>query len=160
VFGPWDGPQKEKRNAANLPLQLRSNSPEQVTAWFGGKVPFPFRLPKSQVTPDSLSAYNLTGASLVKYHGKPAALVTYQKQEDKISLLVASSHSAVVAGGEGIRSGNLTFHYRTDQGFKVVTWGTHGLSYALVSSIGGSARESCMVCHQSMADRLNFSSAQ
>jgi anti-sigma factor RsiW len=144
----------------NLPLELHSNSPEQVTAWFSGKVPFPFQLPKSQVTPDSLPAYNLTGASLVKYHGKPAALVIYQKQEDKISLLVASSDSAVVAGGEEIRSGNLTFHYRTDQGFKVVTWGTHGLSYALVSSIGGSARESCMVCHQSMADRLNFNSAQ
>ena len=140
----------------DLPLELHSNSPEQVTAWFSGKVPFPFRLPKAQVAPDSLPAYQLTGASLVKYRGKLAALVTYQKQKEKISLLVASADSAVVAGGEEVRSGKLTFHYRTDEGFNVVTWTNHGLSYALVSSVSGPARESCMVCHQSMTDHQKF----
>jgi hypothetical protein len=70
-------------------------------------------------------------------------------------LLVASAGSAVVAGGDEVRSGKLTFHYRTDQGFNVVTWNNHDLSYALVSSVSGSARESCMVCHQSTADHQN-----
>jgi hypothetical protein len=50
----------------------------------------------------------------------------------------------------------LIFHFRTENGFKVITWSTHGLSYALVSNVSGSARESCLVCHQDMADRLNF----
>lgn len=140
----------------NLALGLHSNSPEQVTAWFDGKVPFSFRLPKAEVTPDSRPAYQLTGASLVKYRGKPAALVTYQKKNEKISLMVTSADSAVVAGGEEVRSGKVTFHYRTDQGFNVVTWTNRGLSYALVSSVSGPARESCMVCHQSMADRQKF----
>jgi anti-sigma factor RsiW len=93
----------------------------------------------------------------VSYRGSPAALIIYEKQKDRISLLVASSQSAAVAGDE-VRSGALTFHYRTDQGFKVVTWSNHGLTYALVSSVPGSARESCMVCHQSMADHQNFRS--
>jgi anti-sigma factor RsiW len=136
----------------DLPLELHSTSPEQVTAWFSGKVPFPFRLPAAQAAPNSRPAYQLTGASLVKYRGKPAALVTYQKQKEKITLLVASADSAVVAGGEEVPSGKLTFHYRTDKGLNVVTWINHGLSYALVSSVSGPARESCMVCHQSMAD--------
>lgn len=140
-----------------LSPELQTNSPEQVTAWFSGKVPFSFRLPRAQVTLQSLPAYQLTGATLVKYRGKPAALVTYQKQTERISLLVASTDSAVVAGGDEVRAGNLIFHYRTDQRFKVVTWSNHGLSYALVSSVSGSARESCMVCHQSMADHHNFS---
>jgi mycothiol system anti-sigma-R factor len=135
----------------SLPLELRSSSPEQVTAWFGGKVPFPFRLPRAEAR-DNLPVYQVSGASLVKYRGQPAALVTYQKQNEKISLLVASSDSAVVSGGEEVRSGKLTFHYRTDEGFNVVTWTTHGLSYALVSSVAGPARDSCMVCHQSMAE--------
>ena len=140
-----------------LSPELQSNSPEQVTAWFNGKVPFAFRLPRAQVTLESLPAYQLTGATVVKYRGKPAALVTYQKQNERISLLVASTDSAVVAGGDEVRSGNLIFHYRTDQRFRVVTWSSHGLSYALVSSVSGLARESCMVCHQSMADHHNFS---
>ena len=140
-----------------LSPELQSNSPEQVTAWFNGKVPFAFRLPRARVTLESLPAYQLTGASLVKYRGTPAALVTFQKQNERISLLVASTDSAVVAGGDEVRSGNLIFHYRTDQRFKVITWSNHGLSYALVSSVSASARESCMVCHQSMTDHHNFS---
>jgi hypothetical protein len=140
----------------NLALGIRSDSPEQVTSWFTGKVPFQFRLPQS--TPGSIPTYQLAGASLVSYRGSPAALVVYEKHNERISLLVASSQSAVVAGGEEVRSGALTFHYRTDQGFKVVTWSNHGLTYALVSAVAGSARESCMVCHQSMADHQNFRS--
>jgi mycothiol system anti-sigma-R factor len=138
------------------PLELRSSSPELVTAWFAGKVPFPFRLPNPQSTPNSAPAYRLTGAGLVTYRGNNAALVTYEKDGAKISLLVASSKAAPVAGGDEVRFGNLTFHYRTDNGFKVITWSNHGLSYALVSSVSGSARESCLVCHQNMADHHNF----
>jgi len=143
-----------------LPPEFRSSSPESVTAWFADKVPFPFRLPNSGSVPDSTPAYQLIGARVVSYRGNPDALVTYQKQAEKISLLVAPSDSAVVAGGDTIRSGSLVFHYRTDQGFKVVTWSTHGLSYALVSSVSGSARESCLVCHQDMADHYQFRSSR
>jgi mycothiol system anti-sigma-R factor len=141
----------------SVPLQVLSNSPEQVAAWFTGKLEFPFLLPKAQITPQSVPAYQLTGASLVHYQGNSAALVAYQKQNEKISLLVASNDSATIAGGYEVRSGALVFHYRTEGGFKVITWSNHGLSYALVSSVSGSARESCMVCHQSMADRQSFS---
>jgi anti-sigma factor RsiW len=141
-----------------LPLEFQSNSPEQVTAWLTAKVPFAFRLPKAQSAPDSIPPYRLIGACVVKYRGSPAALVTYEKQKQKISLLVASADSAVVAGGDEVRSGNLTFHYRTDQGFNVVTWSNHGLSYAVVSSTPGSARESCIICHQDMSDRNDFTS--
>jgi len=140
----------------NLAFGIRSDSPEQVTSWFTGKVPFQFRLPQSN--PDSVPTYRLAGASLVSYRGNPAALVAYEKQKERISLLVASSDSATVAGGEEVPSGALTFHYRTDHGFNVITWSSHSLSYALVSSVSGSARESCMVCHQSMADHQNFQS--
>lgn len=140
----------------NRQLKLRSSSPELVTAWFADKVPFPFRLPNAQLSPNSTTDYRLTGAGLVNYRGNKAALVTYEKEGGKISLLVASSEVAPVAGGDKVRFGDLTFHYRTDNGFKVITWSTHGLSYALVSNVSGSARESCLVCHQNMADRHSF----
>jgi hypothetical protein len=138
------------------PLELRSSSPELVTAWFADKVHFPFRLPNAQSTPNSTPAYRLTGAGLVNYRGNKVALVTYEKEGGKISLLVASSKAAPVAGGREVRFGDLTFHYRTDNGFKVITWSNHGLSYALVSSVSGSPRESCLVCHQNMADHHTF----
>jgi hypothetical protein len=135
---------------------LQSSSPEVVTAWFAGKVPFDFRLPAAKFGPENNLVYRLTGATLVDYKGSPAALVTYETQNDKISLLVDSSRSAVVAGGDEVRFGDLTFHYHNDSGFRVITWSNHGLSYALVSSVSGPPRASCLVCHQNMADRSHF----
>lgn len=140
----------------NLQPGLQSNSPEAVTEWFSGKVPFEFLLPAAQSTPGESPVYQLTGASLVNYKGSPAALVTYETQKDKISLLVDSSRSALVAGGDEVRSGKLTFHYFNNSGFRVITWTNHGLAYALVSSVSGPAESSCLVCHQNMADRSNF----
>jgi anti-sigma factor (TIGR02949 family) len=143
-----------------LPIGFQSDSPELVTAWFAGKVPFDFRLPAAESGPDAKPAYRLTGASVVNYKGSPAALIIYETQNDKISLLVDSSKSAVVAGGDEVRFGKLTFHYYNDADFRVITWNNHGLSYALVSSVSGPARTSCLVCHQNMADRNNFKARQ
>jgi hypothetical protein len=140
----------------DLRPELESGSPEEVTAWFAGKVPFDFRLPAAESAPETNHTYWLTGATVVNFKGSPAALITYERQNDKISLLVDSSKSAIVGGGDEVRFGNLTFHYRDDSGFRVITWTSHGLSYALVSSVFGPARASCLVCHQNMADSSNF----
>jgi hypothetical protein len=143
-----------------VPLGLRSSSPEVVTAWLAGKVPFEFSLPVSQSVPSDDLSYHIAGVSQVSYQGRGAALVIYQRRNETISLLVASSKSAVVAGGEEVPSGNLVFHYRSEDGLRVITWTIHGLSYALVSALSGSARESCMVCHQRRADVNQFHVAQ
>jgi anti-sigma factor RsiW len=137
----------------NLPLQCRSRSPEVVTNWFAGKTPFHFQLPISESMPEGKALYWLTGARLVSYKGNTAGLVTYETSTEKISLLVASSKSVAVAGGEELRSGGLTFHYRSEANFEVITWTNHGLAYALVASVTGSPQHSCLVCHQNMADQ-------
>ena len=140
----------------NLLFGVQSNSPETVTAWFADKVPFDFRLPAAESAPEKNPVYWLTGATLVNFKGSPAALVTYERQNDKISLLVDSSDAAPVAGGDEVRFGELTFHYHNESSFRVITWSNHGLSYALVSSVSGPARASCLVCHQNMTDSNNF----
>jgi hypothetical protein len=139
-----------------LPLQCRSHSSEVVTAWFAGKTPFHFQLPASQSVPNGKAVYWLTGARLVSYKGSPAALIAYETPTEKISLLVASSKSAIVAGGEEVRSGSLTFHYRSGANSEVITWTNHDLAYALVSPLTGSPQHSCLVCHQNMADQNLF----
>lgn len=140
----------------SLPLEIQSSSPGTVTAWFAGKVPFEFRLPTPPQT-EHERPYRLTGGQLVNYRGAHAALVAYQMQQQKISLLVAPSKSAVVAGGEKVPSGGIMFHYYKRADFNVITWSTHGLTYALVSSLPGTGRQSCLVCHQDMANGSHFS---
>ena len=141
----------------SLPLEIQSESPSVVTAWFAGKVPFTFRLPSSAEESDHQQVYRLTGGRLINYNGGYAALIAYQMQRQKISLLVSSTSSAVAAGGEEILSSGIVFHYRKQAGFDVITWSNHGLTYALISSLPGSGRQSCLVCHESMADGNRFS---
>jgi anti-sigma factor RsiW len=139
-----------------LSTGIRTKSTEAVTAWFADKVPFQFRLPNSEAGLQANPAYELAGASLVQYRGIPAAMVVYEAPSGTISLLVECSKAAVVAGGDESHYGALMFHYRNEGRFKVITWSAHNLSYALVSSITSWAQESCMVCHQSMADHGQF----
>ena len=141
----------------SLPLEIVSDSPGAVTSWFAGKVPFDFRLPTSEREPGHEQVYRLTGGRLVNYKGGYAALVSYQMQQQKISLLVSSTQSALAAGGEKVPSGGIVFHYSKRAGFTIITWSTHGLTYALVSSLPGSGRQSCLVCHQDMANGDSFS---
>jgi hypothetical protein len=138
-----------------LPLEVQSGSPSVVTAWFAGRVPFTFRLPTSAENLQHQPVYRLTGARLVDYKGGYAALVAYQMQQ-QISLLVSSSSSAVAPGGEQITAGGVPFHYSKHANLNVITWSTHGLTYALVSSLAGSGRQSRMVCHQNMPDGSRF----
>jgi hypothetical protein len=55
------------------------------------------------------------------YKGSSAALVAYETTWEKISLLIPSVRSVVVAGGEEVRSGDLTFHYRGRANSQVIT---------------------------------------
>jgi anti-sigma factor RsiW len=141
---------------ADLPPEIQTGTPEAVTAWFTGKVPFHLQLPNSRPDPNSNPVYRLTGAKLVDYKGSHAASITWKTRGEMVSLLMASSKSAVVAGGDQVRSGPLTFHYSRDDGHRVVTWTNRGVSYALVSPLSLSARESCLVCHQNMTDHGKF----
>lgn len=142
----------------NLPMEIHTSSPSAVTAWFAGKVPFRFQLPESQQLLNGQQIYQLNGSRLVNFRGSYAALTTYEMPGDKISLLVVPTTSARAEGGEAVQSGKLMFHYHAVGNFKVITWSNHGLTYALVTSLPGSAQQSCLVCHQNMADHLKFSS--
>jgi anti-sigma factor (TIGR02949 family) len=139
------------------PLEVQSASPSVVTTWFDGKVPFHFRLPSSPEESKNEQVYQLAGGGLVNYKGRAAALVSYRMQQQRISLLVDSSKSAVAAGGEEVPSGGIEFHYHKQASFNVITWSNHGLTYALVSSLPGTGRQSCLVCHQYMANSAPFS---
>jgi hypothetical protein len=60
---------------------------------------------------------------------------------------------AVASGGVQVDFKKVSFHYATVQGYKVVTWSMHGLTYALVSQETNSTQGACMVCHSAMRDR-------
>lgn len=145
-----DNHQRHLRN--QLPLEIASDVPEQVSAWFAGKVSFAVTLPNYQESSGQEKLYRLEGARLVGYKNDYAAYVAYQMRMQPISLVVTSEEVAQPSGGEEIVSRGLTFHYDSIQGLKVITWSDRGLTYALVSDLEERGQQSCLVCHQGTRD--------
>lgn len=136
-----------------LPFEITSDSPEEISRWFAGKVPFSLKLPNYQESSGQEKLYRIEGARLVAFRSDYAAYIAYQMHSRPITLVVTSDRVAVPSGGEEIPSKGLTFHYYTIDGLKVIAWSDRGLTYALVSDLEERGQESCIVCHAGTKDR-------
>ena len=140
--------------AGHLPLEVRTKSAREISAWFAGRVPFKFRLPSSQETAGQPQEYELTGGRLVNFRGRRTAYIAYRMRAQVISLVVTSASTSVALGGEETTSKGITFHTHRRGELQVVTWSVHNLTYALVSGVNVPARESCAVCHASTKQEI------
>jgi anti-sigma factor RsiW len=139
--------------AGQLPLEVQTNSPSEISAWFADKVPFQFRLPTYQEVDGQAPKYELTGGTLVGFKGGRAAYISYRMGAQTISLVLISASSSVAAGGDKTVSKSLTFHAHRRDDLQVVTWSVHNLTYGLVSAVSLPISQSCVVCHASANDK-------
>ena len=137
----------------NLALDVRADSQQILNAWFKANSKFSLALPASPAVPGEERPYRLEGARLLQVGGKTAAYIAYQMQTGPVSLMVTPDSVAVASGGVEVTFKKVSFHYGMVDGYKVVTWSLHGLTYALVSQEGNTTQQSCMVCHSAMRDR-------
>jgi anti-sigma factor RsiW len=139
-----------------LPFEIASDSPEQISGWFAGKVSFSLTLPNYEEPAGEEKPYRLEGARLVAFKSDYAAYVAYKMKNRPISLVVTSDSIALPSGGEEIVSKNIIFHYDSIDGLKVITWADRGLTYALVSDLEARGQQSCIVCHLPTADKVSI----
>lgn len=137
----------------SLALDVQTDSQETLNEWLLAKSQFPLALPASPAVPGEERPYRLEGARLVQVAGKTAAYFAYQMQSGAASLMVTPESVAVASGGVEVDFRKVSFHYSMVEGYRVVTWTVHGLTYGLVSQEGNSTQRSCMVCHSPMRDR-------
>ena len=136
-----------------LPLEMTSTEPQDVSHWFDNKVRFSVKIPNYQESSGHEKLYILEGARLVAYKNDYAAYVAYEMKDRPISLVITSESVAEISGGEEIQAKGLTFHYNAIHGLKVLTWSDRGLTYALVSDLEERGQQSCIVCHQGIKDQ-------
>jgi anti-sigma factor RsiW len=137
----------------NLALDVHADSQQMLNGWFRAKLPFSLALPASPAAPGEDRPFRLEGARLLEVAGKAAVYIAYQMQTGPVGLMVTPDSVAAATGGVRADYRKVTFHYRTVEGYKVVTWSLHGRTYALVSQEGNNTQRSCMVCHSAMRDR-------
>ena len=147
-----------QRAQGRLALDVQTDSQQALNAWFNAKMQFALSLPASTPVPGEQRPYRLEGARVVRLGKKTAAYIAYQTSgaetpSTSVSLMVTPAAVAVASGGNEVHFNKVTFHYSRFDGYKVVTWMAHGLTYALVSDEDNATQRSCMVCHSAMRDR-------
>ena len=152
-FALWAADTHMRHTRGQLPLEVESASPQDISAWFSGKVKFSVKLPNYQESSGQEKLYTLEGARLVGFENDYAAYVAYRMKDRPITLVITSDSVARPSGGEQIASRGLTFHYNAIDGLKVLTWSDRGLTYALVSDLEERGQQSCIVCHQGTKDQ-------
>ena len=142
-----------RHTRGQLPLEVETAMPQQISDWFANKVNFSVKLPNYQESSGQEKLYTLEGARLVGYKDDYAAYVAYRMKSRPITLVITSDSVAKPSGGEEIPAKGLTFHYNAIDGLKVITWSDRGLTYALVSDLEERGQQSCIVCHQGTKDQ-------
>jgi anti-sigma factor RsiW len=133
---------------AALQLDVQSESPSVVSAWFSQRVSFPFRMPDAGIAANNLAKYKLRGGRLVTFGGERAAVLVFQLSHDLVTVLIAPDRHARAIGGNVTYSDGIKFHALDRDRMHVVTWENKNLTYALTSTITGSTARACSTCHE------------
>jgi anti-sigma factor RsiW len=145
---------------AALQLDVRSESPRVVSAWFSQRVSFPFRMPDAGIATNDLAKYKLRGGRLVTFGGERAALLVFQLSQDLVTVLIAPDRHARAIGGNVTYSDGIKFHALDRDQMHVVTWENKNLTYALTSNIAGSRARACSTCHEGASPEVVSSRSQ
>lgn len=110
-------------------MQIQSSIPEEVRAWFSGKIDFNFSIPDL--------AARLKGGRLCFLKKKRVALLFYEHQDSQISLFI--SHNMDIKrlkqGKEVMLEGKRAY-LSEDRGYRLLAWEEGGVNYVLVSELG------------------------
>lgn len=138
--------QQLEQNA--VPLDISSDSPQAVSAWFASRVPFQFRMANAGMAADERAKYKLIGGRLLTVGGDRAVLLSFGLQQEVVSMLVGPGNALTASGGATVRSDGVVFHTHDQSSLHVVTWNNRGLSYVMVSARPMSNSRKCGACHQ------------
>lgn len=142
---------------ASLQLDVQSESPSVVSAWFSQKVSFPFRMPDAGIAANSSARYKLLGGRLVTFGGERAAVLVFRLSQDLVTVMIVPDRRARALGGQITYSSGIEFHAMNKDRMHVVTWENKNLTYALTSSIDGSTAHTCSTCHQGASTEVENS---
>jgi len=142
--------------AGHFPLQMLTGSSQNLNEWLQANSRVTVAMPALSAA-ETPQVYRPEGVRLLQVNRETAAYVAYEATTPdsapaNVGLVVAPSSAAIASGGDEVDFPKVSFHYTTVDGFKVVTWTVHGMTYALVSQEARTAQRSCLVCHSSLQD--------
>ncbi len=127
--------QHQKLARAALPYDIAQVSPRVAEEWFRHRLDFNLSIPELH---DDTIVFR--GGRISHLQNFEAAALHYQVQGKDVSLFVMPFEGYKWLGLADAPKFNIMPH----KGYDVIVWTSRGLTYSLVSEIGGRA---CLVCH-------------
>jgi anti-sigma factor RsiW len=131
-----------------LPLDIKSESSQEVTSWFQSRVSFRFHMANSGIASDANAQYRLTGGRLLTVNNELVALVVFRLPQELVTLVVCPEHLMKAMGGTVVNSGGVILHSHNQGSLHIVTWNERGLGYVLTSTARSMPNtRQCTSCH-------------
>jgi anti-sigma factor RsiW len=131
-----------------LPLDITTDSPQQVSDWFGAHLSFPFHMANAGIASDDRAKYKLVGGRLMSVNGEQAALLSFRLSDEQVSLIVVPGSLPIDTCGTAIPSDGVTLHAHDQDDMHVVSWRNRGLSYGLAFRATTRVPGTCARCHR------------
>lgn len=129
--------------------ELRTSDVRKLKTWVHAKTGLSASIPDRRTAED----LRLTGASLIRVGANTAAEIGYVVNAQPVTLLTARLSDLSDPPREGRMSKDVAYRYDRDHGFKILTWGSSGQAYVMVSTLPGFGQQGCFLCHTQEARR-------
>jgi anti-sigma factor RsiW len=91
--------------------------------------------------------YRPVGARRIVVGGVEVAVLAYRVDEHHVTVLTARLQDLGDAPRPGVFSKDIAFRSISPGDLKMLTWGTAGQAYVMVSDLPGFGQRSCFICH-------------
>ncbi len=126
-----------------LPLEVKSNDPRVVFAWFKEKINF---MPMLPVLKDENVV--LLGGRIANFEGDLMAFVSYQVEKNPVTMLIIQGKAeAFVESSDHTFLHGRRFNFSRYEGLNTISWTDHGKNFALISNFSSQNIKGCAVCH-------------
>jgi anti-sigma factor RsiW len=146
-------------NSGRETLEYVSAKPADLRRWIRQQSGLSAGLANLESTPDG-ARFHPVGARIIRVGGVQAAVVAYQVDANHVTIVTARLSDLNDAPGVGWFSKNVSFRDLPAQDLKVLTWGSGGQAYVMVSGLSGFGQQSCFICHADEEHRSKIRNAR
>ncbi|MGH9532060.1 MAG: anti-sigma factor family protein [Terriglobales bacterium] len=146
-------------NSGSERLEYVSTTPGDLRRWIRQQSGLSAGLANLQGTPDA-ARFQPVGARIIRVNGVQAAVVAYLVDANHVTIVTARLSDLKDAPGVGWFSKNVSYRDLPAQDLKVLTWGSGGQAYVMVSGLAGFGQQSCFICHADEEHRQKIRNAK
>ncbi len=127
-------------------LEYYSPQPSDLRRWIRARSGLSAGLANVEGTPEA-ARFQPVGARIIQVGGVQTAVVAYEVDAHHVTIVTARLSELGDAPGVGWFSKNVSYRDLPAQDLKVLTWGSGGQAYVMVSGLAGFGTQSCFICH-------------